>query len=184
MLPGWQHAAALATFTSFRERELLPSLPVSCQALLRSQNGPQAAAWLHAIPTDPATTMAPRLMHIALRRRLRWRLPLLQTYCGAGPQARGCGLTLDAQGDHAVACPRTGLLARRAVVLEHAWVRVAREAVGPEGRVVPQQWLTTTAAPGVHSDDRRRLDLVVHGATAMGHALLRPQKANICTSGT
>ena len=47
-----------------------------------------------------------------------------------------------------------------------AWVQVAREAVGPEGRVVPQQWLartTVTTAPQVHADDRRRLDFVVYG---------------------
>ena len=42
-------------------------------------------------------------------------------------------------GDHALAYPRTGLLARRAKVVERAWIRVAREAVGPEGQVIPQQ---------------------------------------------
>ena len=41
-----------------------------------------------------------------------------------------------------------GLLARRAKVVEPAWVRVAREAVGPEGQVVPQQWHPHTTAPG------------------------------------
>ena len=35
-------------------------------------------------------------------------------------------------------------------------MRVAREAVGPEGQVVPQQWLVHTTAPGVPADDRRR----------------------------
>ena len=39
-------------------------------------------------------------------------------------------------------------------------VQVAREAVGPEGRVVPQQWLANTTAPGVAP-----LDLVVYGDT-------------------
>jgi hypothetical protein len=56
-------------------------------------------------------------------------------------------------------------------VLEQAWVRVAREAVGPEGRVVPQQWLARTTAPGVPPQDRRRLDLVIYGATRLGEAL-------------
>ena len=65
-------------------------------------------------------------------------------------------------GDHALACPRTGLLARRAKVVERAWVRVAREAVGAEGQVVPQQW---------RAEDRRRLDLVIYGATPNGSAL-------------
>ena len=49
-------------------------------------------------------------------------------------------------------------------------VRVAREAVGPEGQVVPQQWLAHTTAPGVRPDDRRRLDMVVCGATTNGGA--------------
>ena len=75
----------------------------------------------------------------------------------------GCGRPLDPLGDHAVAC--------RAKIVEHAWVRVAREAIGPEGQVVPQQWLTLTTAPGVASDDRRRLDMVIYGVTPWGGAL-------------
>ncbi|CAE7472175.1 CPY1, partial [Symbiodinium sp. KB8] len=43
-------------------------------------------------------------------------------------------------------------------VPKSAWVRVAREAVGAEGQVAS-------------ADDRRRLDLVVYGATANGGAL-------------
>ena len=54
---------------------------------------------------------------------------------------------VDALGDHALACPRTGLLARRGKIVERAWVRVAREAVGAEGQVVPQQWLAHTRPP-------------------------------------
>ena len=65
---------------------------------------------------------------------------------------------MDEYGDHALACPRTGLLARRAKIVERAWVRVAREAVGSDGQVIPQQWLVRTTAPGVPADDRRRLD--------------------------
>ena len=56
-------------------------------------------------------------------------------------------------------------------LIEQAWVRVCREALGGEGRVVPQQWLARTTAPGVREDDRRRLDLVVYGATQHGSAL-------------
>ena len=54
--------------------------------------------------------------------------------------------------------------------VERAWVRVAREAVGAEGQVVPQQWLTYTTAPGVPASDRRRLNFVVYRATAHGGA--------------
>ena len=63
------------------------------------------------------------------------------------------------------------LLARRAKPLEHAWVRIAREAVGPEGQVVLQQWLARTSARDVDPADCRRLDLVVYGATPLGEAL-------------
>ena len=66
-------------------------------------------------------------------------------------------------GDHALACTRSGLLARRAKLVEQAWLAVCREAVGAEGHVVPQQWLSHTSAPGVPTSDRRRLDLVVYG---------------------
>ena len=106
-------------------------------------------------------------MLLALRRRLRLPLPLCASRCGPP----GCGGEVDAFGDHALACTRTGLIARRAKIVERAWVRVAREAVGPDGQVVPQQWLAHTTAPNVRSDDRRRLDLVVYGATPLGGAL-------------
>ena len=142
---GWQLRASRVLHTYYRKRKFF-----------RSQSGPQAGAWLTAVPTDAGTTLPPAHMHVALRRRLR--LP-------------GCGGALDALGDHAAACPRSGLLARRAPLIEQAWVRVAREALGPEARVVPQQWLAHTTAPGVAADDRRRLDFVLYGATRLGEAL-------------
>ena len=49
-----------------------------------------------------------------------------------------------------------------------AWVRVARKAVGPEGQVVPQQWLAHTRAVGVDARDKRRLYLVIHGVFLRG----------------
>ena len=73
-----------------------------------------------------------------------------------------------ALGDHFAACPRTGLLRRRGFVLQRAWVHVLREAVGPEGRVVPQQWLANTTVRAVAADDRKRLGFVVYGATLTG----------------
>ena len=54
--------------------------------------------------------------------------------------------------------------------MERAWVRVAREAMGSEGQVVPQQWLAHTTAPHAGTQDRRRLDLVVYGALSSGGA--------------
>ena len=86
----------------------------------------------------------------------RMPLPICHGRCGP---THGCGAQVDRLGDHALVCPRTGLLARRAKVIERAWVRVAREAVGAEGQVVPQQWLVHTTAPGVRAEDRRRRHL-------------------------
>ena len=108
-------------------------------------------------------------MFIALRRWLRLPLPVAPRRCGA--HGHGCGAAVDAYGDHHAACPRTGLLARRAKPLEHAWARFAREAVGPEGQVVPQQWLARTSAPGVDPSDRRRLDFVAYRASPLGETL-------------
>ena len=65
----------------------------------------------------------------------------------------------------------TGTMPCRAKIVERAWVRVARKAVGSDGQVIPQQWLVRTTAPGVQADDRRRLDLVVYFATPRGGAL-------------
>ena len=88
---GWQHHGSRACSTHFRETELLPTLPPSGQAMLRSQSGP------HAAQCRPER---------GLRRRLRLPLPVAPHRCGA--QGYGCG-AVDAHGDHHAACPRTGL---------------------------------------------------------------------------
>ena len=168
--PGWQQPATRALHIHYRESQLLPHLTPQCQALLRSQSGPHAAAWLTAVPTEPALTISSDHFHTALRRRLRLPLALADHRCG-GDGSAGCGAVVDPYGDHRAACARSGHLARRAPLIEQAWVRVCREALGGEGRVVPQQWLARTTAPGVREDDRRRLDLVVYGATCNGTAL-------------
>ena len=168
---GWQHPAALALTTSFRERTVFPQLSLATRALVRSQAGAAAGAWLSTIPSESGTTFSPLEMLLALRRRLRLPLPITLARCGQAPGTHGCGRALDPYGDHMAACPRTGALARRGHLLEQAWVRVCREAVGPEGRVIPQQWLAATTAQPIPADDRRRLDLVIHGATPLGHAL-------------
>ena len=139
---GWQHRASRTRNLHSREQKLLPGMPPSACALLRSQVGPHAGAWLTAIPAEPATTLFPQAMQLALRRRVRLLLPLRPKRCGPSP---GCGGLVDVFGDHALAFPRTGLLARRAKIIERAWVRVARETVGADGQVVPQQWLSNTS---------------------------------------
>ena len=52
-------------------------------------------------------------------------------------------------------------------------MRVAREAIGADGQVVPQQWLAHTTAPNVDPADRRRLDLVIYGAKPLVSPLTR-----------
>ena len=165
---GWQHRASRTRNLHSREQKLLPGMPPSACALLRSEVGPHAGAWLTAIPAEPATTLFLQAMQLALHRRVRLLLPLRPKRCGPSP---GCGGLVDVFGDHALACPRTGLLARRAKIIERACVRVARETVGADGQVVPQQWLSNTTAPGVAPGDRRRLDLVIYGASPIGGAL-------------
>ena len=89
--------------------------------------------------------------------------------CGHG-SLPGCGRSINRYGDHTAACPRSGLLQKRAKPLERAWVRVTREGVGADGQVVPQQWLAHTTA-AISSQDRRRLDFVVYGADPRGRVL-------------
>ena len=57
---GWQHCASRARSLFFCGHVLLPSLPPSHRALLRSQAGSHAAAWLQAIPSDPHTSLTLR----------------------------------------------------------------------------------------------------------------------------
>ena len=63
---------------------------------------------------------------------------------------------MDAFGDHAFPCTCTGLIARRAKIVARAWVHLARESVGPDGQVVPQQWLAGWLA-GAHNSTQRVL---------------------------
>ena len=56
---GWQHHGSRAGSTRFRDTELLPALAPPAQALLRSQSGPRAAAWLGTVPSEAGTTMPP-----------------------------------------------------------------------------------------------------------------------------
>ena len=71
---GWQYQASLILNNSYREG-LMSRLSNANRAMVRSQSGPQAAAWLRALPTDEGTTMSPQCFQIAIRRRLRLPLP-------------------------------------------------------------------------------------------------------------
>ena len=53
---------------------------------------------------------SPHVMQVALRKRLRLPRPITARRCGS-PGCGDCGGNVDTYGDHAAACPRTGLLA-------------------------------------------------------------------------
>ena len=146
---GWQFHASRTRSLYFRDRVLLPSLEPAHQALLLSPSRRVAHGRTHG------------QVHLAAAR----------SHADRGQHGHGCRRRLDPWGDHALACTRSGLLARRAKLVEQAWLAVCREAVGAEGHVVPQQWLSHTSAPGVPTSDRRRLELVVYGASPLGLAL-------------
>ena len=144
-------------------RVLLPSLPPSSRALLRSQAGQHAGAWLTAIPCRPRQAASRhRPMQIALRRRLRLPLPFCSSGCGPNP---GCGGAMVPYGDHALACPRTGLLGpdvpKSSSARGSAWhvrpseskVRSCRSSGSPTPPLQASQ--PTTAAAS---------DLIVYGA--------------------
>ena len=46
--------------------------------------------------------------------------------------------------------------------------RVAREGLGPDGRVVPQQWLANISAPGVSEGDRQAAGCPVQAEGFLG----------------
>ena len=136
---------------------LLPEAPCICwptQATGRAR-APRRPPRRPSTPPVLCVQLIANLVLVAWRRRLRLAATLPQ-WVRPQPRLRWHSGRLWR--------PRTGLLARRAKVVERAWVRVAREAVGPEGQVVPQQWLAHTTAPGVQPH-------VVYGATTRGGAL-------------
>ena len=55
---GWQQHASRTRNLYFRDR-VLPSLPPARRAVLQSQSGPHAGAWLSAIPGDAMRTLPP-----------------------------------------------------------------------------------------------------------------------------
>ena len=79
-------------------------------------------------------------------------MPLNSSTC------RGCAADLDGWGYHILACTRTGMIKRRAVLPELAWVQICTEA---GGSVKHRPLLNSLAVPRVPPDDGRELDLVV-----------------------
>ena len=72
---------------------VLPDMSPSSQALLRPQVGPQAGAWLAAIPTEPATTLPPQIPVAAAAASAREYLrpePWVRRSCRCSRRPRAC----------------------------------------------------------------------------------------------
>ena len=100
--------------------------------------------------------MKPLRMQTALRRRLRWPLPLVCEQCNG----KRCRAKLDPNGDHWASCSRSGRLSRRSKPIERMWARIFREA---GARVLENVFLRDTAFPGISLTDGRRLEVVATG---------------------
>eukprot|EP00973_Karenia_brevis_P046138 6394150-Karenia_brevis.AAC.1 len=118
---GWQFKACDALEKCSLERRRGEAQPWQL-ALLRSQSGRGAGEWLLAVPATSATTLGSTQFLLALRFRLALPLPTEISYC------RSCGASRDEFGHHCLACMRSGLPRRRAVIWERAWAQVLGEA--------------------------------------------------------
>ena len=155
LVQGWQCYICSFVEHHFREHVVWPRCNDSRKALLLSQSGGSASAWLRAIPSEPALRMPPLRLQTALRRRLRWPLPL-----SGGTCCSSCQRPLDPLGDRAAACAHSGRIKLRAGPYEKTWGRVLREA---GGRVREHVHLRDTGVPGIDPTDGRHIELVVTG---------------------
>ena len=153
---GWQYHASSAREHHFSERVVLPSSCRSRRAMLLSQAGYGASKWLSTIPSCPGTVLRPLRMQVALRRRLRWPLPIGPRFCNG----RSCRKQLDQLGDHWASCMRSGRVRRRARPLEKACARIFREA---GARVQENVLLRDLVLPSARPTDRRALEVVATG---------------------
>ena len=77
-----------------------------------------------------------------------------------GRCAKKCACKLDAPGDHAAACPKSGRLKLRSIPLERIWRRIFREA---GARVRDDVLLADTALPNIDPADGRKIEIVATG---------------------
>ena len=119
---GWQCHACSFRETFFQERVVFPACDNPRRALLLSQGG-SGSAWLRAIPSEAVFSMRPSRFQVAMRRRLRWPLPL----SGGACRSTCCRRDLDDKGDHAASCSTSGLLKLRSRPVEKIWVRILKE---------------------------------------------------------
>ena len=156
---GWQYQAAAAREEHARDTSILPLLPPTAQALLRSQAGPCGGRVFTTMPTSWDTTMPDAELRVLLLRRLRLAIALADRRCR-------CRRLLDPYGDHRAACPTAGVLGNRGAPLERAVARVCREAGARVSVNAFVRDLNIDAAPG----DGRRLEVVANGLPLWGGA--------------
>ena len=151
---GWQSYATSAHETNFAESVVKPICDGPRRALMLSQGG-SGGAWLRAIPSEAVFQMRAARFQVALRRRLRWALPLAQGIC----RGRSCKRQLDQKGDHAASCAISGLLKLRSRPFEKVWVRILREA----GIRIRENVLLRDTGVEVDPADRRNIEIVATG---------------------
>ena len=120
---GWQWYACYILGTFFLNNILLPICDPTRKALLLSQGG-AGGAWLRAIPSEPVFELHPLRFQVAIRRRLRFPLPLTRHHC----RGNACGRLQDLFGDHPASCPVSGLSYLRSRQIEKIWAGIHREA--------------------------------------------------------
>ena len=125
---GWQYHASWVFTVHSCDRVLLPSLPPSSRALLRSQAGPHAGARLIPIPCDKASSIPPQGMQWPCG--VACACPCLFPPAASAPtQHVVVPLTL--------AATMPSLFARRAKVVKRAWAHVAPHCSRHPGRRLP-----------------------------------------------
>jgi len=172
---GWQYYASSTRETYHQKHRVLPPRFRNARALILSQSGPKSGRALTALPTSEETQLKPLRLNVILRRRLRLRLPFGQRFCR-------CGAELDPYGDHLAACPKSGLLKRRAMPQERTWRRIFTEA----GAVVQKnQKLADMKLAGVSPMDDRQVEIMATGLPlyqglplVCDASLVSPVKAN------
>ena len=148
---GWQRSAARACDKRAYETHLSDLTPAS-RALLLSQAGPFASRALNLMPTRDDIAIPSAQFRVLLLRPLRLPLPLAPRRCR-------CHGALDPLGDHRTACATSGVLATRALPLEHAVARVCREA----GARVARHVKLADMNLDVPVADERRIEVVANG---------------------
>ena len=127
-------------------------LTPASRALLLSQAGQFASRALNVLPTRDDVAIPSAQFRVLLLRRLRLPLPLAPRRCS-------CHGVLDPLGDHRTACATSGVLATRALPVEHAVARVCREA----GARVARHVRLADMNLDVPVSDERRIEVVVNG---------------------